>query len=832
MKNGLTILRRELAAYFNSPIAYIFIVVFSLVNSFLYMSQFFLIGQADMRSFFGMLPVILCVFLPAVTMRLWSEDSRGNTLELLLTFPMQAHELVLGKYLAAFVFYLIALGSTLVIPVMLMAIGRPDMGASFGGYAGAVLAGAFFLALGTFISGLSKDQIVSFILTVLACFTFYLIGLEFIASSIDGWFPGFGSFLQQFFSMTGRYAGFERGIIDVTDILYFLIGVSVFLVLNGFWIEGRSRPKAKAIFSAAVGVCVVIFVTANWLMEGISFGRFDLTEGKIYTISEASRQILRDLKTPVTCKLYISHQEKMPTGMKTVESDIIDKLDELRIAAGGKLSYKIFHMEAARVTEMGKEEEEKSSLEETLQGKGIQPFEVRSIEADEVGVALVYSAISIAYKEKPEEVIPRVFPQNLSELEYLLLSKIYRLTLEEEPRIALLAPYSERGVDPQLQALMSQLGQSVPNTYTEDDYKFIPEALRYEGYEIDRIRLTKEEPIPDGTDTLLVVAPEDLNERQLYEIGWFVRGGGSLFIAAQGYTYSYEPSGRAGIRIVPEKNNHNLSTLLGTWGLGVSENFLMDEENEVLSISGAAAFGPFALSVPVRTPIHILVKAGSMNPNVSITSRLSSLFYLWGSALTVKEDKLADHNLALTRLFSSSARSWEVPYHDGPLTSTDIEGNRFSSSGNFPLAVMVEGTFPDPFEGKAMPAWPPKAGAADDISLEKTETEDRPLTPAPGKLILTGCSTFLQENFFQGGGHMAFLLNVVDALTLGDQLIQIRSKQPIDRTIPRLSAGVKATWKAVATFVPLVIFSVFGFLRLLWRRRSKQNYVKSLELTV
>jgi len=152
----LTIFRREIAAYFNAAIAYIFIIVFVLLNSGLYMTQFFVIGFADMRPFFTTLPFILAVFLPAVTMRLWAEEKRGNTLELLLTFPVPTRTLVIGKFLASFVFYLAALLGTLTIPIMIKAVGNPDVGAMASGYIGAALMGAFFLSIGIFISGLSR----------------------------------------------------------------------------------------------------------------------------------------------------------------------------------------------------------------------------------------------------------------------------------------------------------------------------------------------------------------------------------------------------------------------------------------------------------------------------------------------------------------------------------------------------------------------------------------------------------------------------------------------------------------------------------------------------
>lgn len=220
-----------------------------------------------------------------------------------------------------------------------------------------------------------------------------------------------------------------------------------------------------------------------------------------------------------------------------------------------------------------------------------------------------------------------------------------------------------------------------------------------------------------------------------------------------------------------------------------------------------------------------------MNADVSITSRLSVMLYLWGSSLKLDEKKLEENKLVATKLLWSSPRSWHVPYHAGPLKVTDIDPKRYSATGKFPLAVMAEGTFPDPFEGKSVPTWP-EDPAAQDPSVEKTEPEPLPVEPKPGKLILIGCSTFLEESFFQGGGHLNFLLNAVDALTLGEDLIKVRSKQPLDRTIPRISQAMRATWKVLVTFVPVIVFALLGFFRILLRQRAKQNYLKSLATAV
>jgi ABC-type uncharacterized transport system involved in gliding motility auxiliary subunit len=833
MNNLLTVFRRELAAYFNSAIAYIFIIVFLLLNGSLFMNQFFLVARADMRPFFNSLPYLLAIFLPAVTMRMWAEERKGNTMELLLTFPMAPHELVLGKYLASFVFFLTSLGATLIIPIMLHFVGRPDMGAIVAAYVGAILIGGFYLAVGIFISGLARDQIVAFILGMMVCFMLQLAGTEFIAAPLDGWIGGLGTFLRNFVGTARHYESFAKGVIDNRDVLYFVVGSAVFLILNGFWLEGRMRPKAKTIFTTATLISVAIFLMANALASTIPLGRFDLTDGQIYTISPATKKILGELKAPVNAKFYVSPVDKMPTGMKTLEQEVNDKLDEFRIASKGLFQFKIFHMEAANVVEGQKSGQE--SLEEQLSGKGIQPFQVQSIEADEVGLKLIYSAISLAYKEKPEEIIPRVIPDNIYELEYLLLSRIYRMNLSESPKIALVAPYEDKEVQPEMQALLSQLGGNVPDQYREDNYELLPMALQYAGYELTRIKLTEKEPIPEGIKTLVMVEPLELNDRQKYEINRFLRQGGSLFLAVQNYQYQYSAAGRE-LQIQAEDKRPNVNSLLTAWGLEVNEQILVDEQHDVVNLGGAARLGPYELSVPVKVPTQIIVTHNGMNPEISITARLSTLFYLWGTSIKINEEKMRSQDLKLTSLLYSSAKSWTVPFRAGLLSPQDLapkpESDRKSP---FLLAAMVQGQFSDAFEGKSVPPWPkPASPAGGPETAVETKPEETPsqseITLLPGKLILVGAATMFQKNLLKSGGHLTLFLNSVDVLTLGDELVQVRSKQPIDRTIGRFNPTTKVIWRFFVTLLLPILIALIGALRVIFRRQSKSNYLKVLAL--
>lgn len=239
MRNAMVIARREFAAYFNSPIAYIFIIVFLLLTSLMFMLNFFLIGQADMRGYFGTLPLLLTFFIPAISMRLWAEDQRQGTFELLMTLPMQAAEVMFGKYLAALGFFAITLAGSLPIPLMLNVLGNPDNGVLVSGYIGALLMGALYLSVGIFTSGLMRDQISAFILGVMACLIMWLLGQTFVAAVFDGWVDGLGRMLQQYLGMTSHFEPMLRGVIALGDLIYFLALTALFLLLNALWLEGR-----------------------------------------------------------------------------------------------------------------------------------------------------------------------------------------------------------------------------------------------------------------------------------------------------------------------------------------------------------------------------------------------------------------------------------------------------------------------------------------------------------------------------------------------------------------------------------------------------------------
>ena len=225
---------RELRAYFDSPIAYIYAAVFLVLSGSAFMNAFFLEAVLDMTSWFERLPYLLIFFVPAMTMRSWAEEHAQGTVEILLTLPLRSAQIVVGKFLAAFLFYGIVIAGSLPILIMLLRLGPADVGMIFTGYVGALWLGAFFLAFGQFVSSLTHNQIVAFVLAALLACLFVFSGHPQVVEIIDGLAPGWepGSWLAASLSVMPHYESFVGGIIGVGPLLYFASMVALFLWLT------------------------------------------------------------------------------------------------------------------------------------------------------------------------------------------------------------------------------------------------------------------------------------------------------------------------------------------------------------------------------------------------------------------------------------------------------------------------------------------------------------------------------------------------------------------------------------------------------------------------
>ena len=235
MKTILTIFWKEFRGYFNSPVAYIFIISFLVFTNWLFFKGFFLMNQSSLRSFFSILPWVFMFLAPAVTMRSWAEEKKLGTVELLMTLPVRDYEVVLGKFLASFIFLIVTLLCTLPLPLTVMLVGNPDIGPIWGGYLGAFLMGGAYLAIGCFASSLTENQIVAFIIAIFLCFALLITAENLVILNLP-------AALVPVFSFLGLGAHFDsigRGVIDSRDIVYYISVIGFFLFLNGLSVESR-----------------------------------------------------------------------------------------------------------------------------------------------------------------------------------------------------------------------------------------------------------------------------------------------------------------------------------------------------------------------------------------------------------------------------------------------------------------------------------------------------------------------------------------------------------------------------------------------------------------
>ncbi len=223
IRNIWTIAKRELVGYFNSPVAYVFIVIFLLLNGFFtfMLGNYFGRGEANLNAFLMWHPWLYLFLVPAAGMRLWSEERRVGTLELLLTMPISAWQAIIGKFLACWFFLGLAL--TLTFPVVLTTtyLGHPDMGAVFTGYVGSFLLAGAYLAVTVMTSAMTRNQVISFILSVVICFFLILAGWEPVTELLVRWAPDWLVSTVASFSVMPHFAQFQRGLLDLRDIVFF-----------------------------------------------------------------------------------------------------------------------------------------------------------------------------------------------------------------------------------------------------------------------------------------------------------------------------------------------------------------------------------------------------------------------------------------------------------------------------------------------------------------------------------------------------------------------------------------------------------------------------------
>jgi ABC-2 type transport system permease protein len=342
-------------------VGFIFLGAFLAVTLFVFfwVETFFARNIADVRPLFEWIPLLLIFLVAAITMRMWSEERRAGTLEFLLTLPVESHQLVLGKFFACLGLVVVALALTLFLPISVSLLGPLDWGPVVGGYLATIFLAAAYAAIGLFVSARSANQIVSLIVTAVVCGFFYLLGSDVLTGL-------FGNRAAEFLKLLGvgsRFDAITRGVIDLRDIYFYLSLVAVFLALNVFTLEwlrwsGNATNTNHRRWGLVTALFAGNFLAANLWLAPVGWVRADMTQGNIYSISDATRGYLAQLREPMLIRGYFSAQTH--PLLAPLVPRLRDLLEEYAVAGEGRV--RVEFIDPQQHPELEKEANEKFSI--------------------------------------------------------------------------------------------------------------------------------------------------------------------------------------------------------------------------------------------------------------------------------------------------------------------------------------------------------------------------------------------------------------------------------------------------------------------------------------
>lgn len=594
----LTVARRDIRALFDHPTGYILLVVFLAINNFLFFRTAYLIGVASMRPMMDLLPWLFLFFVPAVTMRSLAEEQKSGTLEIVLAQPISELSYLLGKYLAQVVFVWSALALTLAIPLGLSLGADLQMGIIFAQFFGAGLLGLGFVAVGIWTSSLTENQITAFIIGVSLMFGLVLVGLDPLVVGLP---PTLGTIAARL-GVLSHFANIGRGVIDLRDVVYFATMAAAFISLAYLSLMRRKlsrRGSALKRLKVGTGLVVAILIVIN-LFGGQIGGRLDLTPGKLYTLSGATRTLVRGLDDIVTIKLFATWD--LPSQIQLLKRDIDDLLRDYRSAANGKI----------RIRELNPDEDE--SIAQEARGYGIPAVQFNVVGESELQIKEGYLGLVVQYAEAIE-IIP--FIRRADDLEYRISSFIRGLTSNNIGSVGLITTPG----NPQQPTTFNNLRAALAETYTVVDLD-LPLDSTF-----------------DASLKAIIFAgdPDSITGADLSTLAEYVAGGGAAFVAARGMSLSLQQQQIAFAKEV------SLNDFLAPYGIAVNSDLVYDlASNERVAFN--SRIGRVMTSYPFwARPIS--TKASVVN------QELEGLFTPWVSTIDTT-NAIAG---TITPLFVSSA---------------------------------------------------------------------------------------------------------------------------------------------------------------------------------
>ncbi len=769
MKNTWIILKKELRSYFDSSLAYIFIVIFLVLCGAYVAANLFLANVASLQTFFDVAPLLLLLFAPAVTMRLIAEEKRLGTYEILNTRPVGLGQIVTGKFLAAWILVIAALVPTLLYVVTVSSLGNLDSGAVIGGYVGLILLGGVFAAVGIFGSSLSNNQIVALIISFVLGFVLFALDkvLLYVPLSLVA--------VVEYVGVGHHYSTLARGVLDSRAILYYLSLIGLFLMMATVstsqepgqslwrWRDFRIGQKfARLTLLAAILVFVNLLAVRN-------FVRFDMTDTRMFTLSEVTKKFLASLDDTFLVRAYFTPE--LPPPYHNHRKAVQQLLEEYRAYSRGKLHYKFINPFTG------------STQEQEALREGITPIQVRVIKNNRFQRARAYVGLAFSYEDK-EEHVPVL--TSLERLEYEITASLKKMTSPDLRTIGVLT--GDGGPVPQeMRTFLGALGRQ---------HAVVPVELGKAGLTADRISV------------LLVIAPgRAFTDSEKIQLDQYLMGGGRIAFLMNAVTV--DPLTRRA-----RASEANLDDLFDVYGWIINRDLVADARCAPYILQETS--DDQAFSTDVLYPFYPV--ASEFNPREAAVRNLPPVAFSYVSSLDTRLASI--RGVSARVIVSSSRQSRRFPADSADTDPRHSISPSLYTEANIPLAALVEGSFRSAYADSRDPAL---------RELVNRTVGGRLLTRSPStRVVVVGDGDFVLDSKLHGHDNVAFAINLVDWLVGDTILTTIRSRDVAPQPLTELPEDTKTFAKYFSFASPPGLVIALGLLWLVIksarRRRHKHSY--------
>ena len=660
MKKLWIVTKNELLRYFISPLAYVYLMSFLILNAAMafYFGNFFERGQASLQVMFAFQPWLYLLFIPGISMRLWAEEFRTKTVVQVMTMPVSTEVLVWGKFLAAWLFSALALALTFPFWITVNILGTPDNAVIAVSYAGSFVLAGCMLAISQTMSALTKNQVIALVLAVAANLVFFWSGVEFILSFFRLFLPDYMIDTIASFSFLTHFGSITGGLVELRDVLFFASIIILFnfttVLIVSFRTAGTSSWLAstnRSYYIFAWLMLVLGFMGFNLLANNLTRGtQIDFSEDKIHTLNKDTIMVLQNLTEPVTAKLYYSTiLEQRNPAMRQMFDKIRQLLAQYKNNSNGRFDYRIYHPQSL------------DNIEDRAIADGIQPIPLIDINQNAL------FGLTVADTLQNKQVIPYFTPSGMAFLEQDLTSLIYQLGRKKKTAAVLSTlPIDGGGTD-------SMILQ--PWEITRQIGAFY--NIRY---------IQKPEDLDEHPDVLILIHPQNISPEMTEAIKKYSKNYGNILLLLDGAAEAPRLYSAVNLPLAPS----GLNGLDAFWGIKFYNEYVVADLDNSITVDATSNYK----NNPAFTQdiIQFKLKKENFNPNHPVTKNLQSL--LMSSVSVVMP---ANENVDFVPLLQASANSSLMPIkvvYDG-LNPRQVL-TYFKADDNLKiLAAAVHGKQPD-----------------------------------------------------------------------------------------------------------------------------------------